>query len=104
MFDWLVARSSRLPALVAGYFCCAAVIVASFNFGLPPWLEIPLSVMVAPAAFAILMVTPLLREVGLTSGEWYVLPSLSGFLLVVAFYASIAWGIGWIARRLSGRC
>lgn len=103
MLDWLVARFWRLPALVAGYFCSTAALVASFNLGLPAWLEIPLSVVVAPAAFAILVVTPVLRELGLTSGEWYVLPSLLGFVLVVAFYALIAWGVGWMATRFFGR-
>lgn len=103
MFHWLVARSWRLPALVAGYFCCSALIVASFNLGLPPWLESFLSVVVAPAAFAILLVTPVLRGMGLTGGEWYVLPTLPGFILVVTFYALIVWEIGWMAKRLFGR-
>jgi hypothetical protein len=50
-----------------------------------------------------LIVTPPLRGLGLTSGEWYVLPSLPGFILVVVFYALIAWEIAWMAQRLFGR-
>ena len=63
------------------------------------WLELALSVLIAPGLLAVTAWTPLLRAPGLTSGEWLVAPSVPGFVLVVLVYAGIAYGAVFLLGR-----
>jgi len=93
-------RPAAKAALGAvGYLVVCAAVMASFNLGLPAWLELALSVLIAPGLLAVTAWTPLLRALGLTSGEWLAAPSAPGFVLVVLVYAGIAYGAVFLLGR-----
>ena len=85
---------------VSAYLAGCAAILASFNLGLPAWLEQALSLLIAPGMIAVTAWTPLLRALGLAGGEWLVAPSAAGFALVVLLYAVIAYGATALLARL----
>lgn len=87
----------------AGYLVACAAAIASFNLGLPAWLELALSLLIAPGLIAVSAWTPLLRGLGLASGEWLVGPSALGFALVVVVYAGVAYGAVSVLGRLRRR-
>lgn len=93
----------QAPAAVAGYLCGCALLLASFNLNLPAWLEAGLSLLIAPGLFALLAPVPLLKAVGLASGDGVAGPSLAGFVLLVVSYALVARGLVtawlWLAER-----
>lgn len=62
----------------------------SINLEPPLWLEALLSAFAAPMVVAAILWNPLLKQFGLISGELFTSPSLGGFLVIVAFYASLA--------------
>jgi len=92
-----------LPAWAAGitvaYFALSLGAVWSFSLDPPPWLEQGLSVLAAPALLLLLVWNPLLRPLGLTSGEWIVGPSGPACVLIILLYASVVYGL---ARLLFG--
>lgn len=97
-------RTAAKAALgAAGYLVACAAIMASFNLGLPAWLEFVLSLLIAPGLIAVTACAPLLRGLGLTSGEWLVAPSAPGFLLVVLVYAGLAYGVVSVLGRFGRR-
>jgi allophanate hydrolase subunit 1 len=59
--------------------------------------EIAVSVFIAPGAFAAQPLIPLLKMLGLTTGEWVRLPSLMGWLILSLGYAG---GIAFIYEML----
>lgn len=87
----------------AVYFLFSVAMLASFNFGLPSPLEQLLSLLAAPALLLLAVWTPLLRPLGLSSGEWLTAPTLPGALLLVALYAALAYLTTALALRLIRR-
>ncbi|WP_257451073.1 hypothetical protein [Archangium lipolyticum] len=92
-----------VPAWAAGitvaYFVLSLGSVWSFSLGPPAWLEQGLSLLAAPALLLLLVWNPLLRPLGLTSGEWVVGPSGPACVLLILMYASLVYGL---ARLLCG--
>jgi hypothetical protein len=79
--------------------------LASFNLDLPPATERLLSALAFPGIIAITLWNPLLRPFGLTRGEWFVLPSPLGCLLIIIIYTILAYALvrlGWWIWRRSG--
>jgi hypothetical protein len=95
-----MAAGARLALGAAFYLVACAGVLASFNLGLPSWLELTLSALIAPGIIAVTAWNPVLRLLGLTSGEWIAVPSAPGFLLVVLVYAGLAYGAGFLLERL----
>jgi hypothetical protein len=97
-------KRRQIPAVAAGitaaYFVLSIGAVASFALGPPRWLEQCLSGLAAPAVLLLLVWNPMLRPLGLTSGEWFAVPSWPACLLIIAIYASLVYGL---ARLLCGR-
>ena len=93
---------STRPSLYAfawflAYFLLVPLALWSINLGLPRALEIAVSVFIAPGAFAAQPLIPLLKMLGLTTGEWVRLPSLMGWLILSLGYAG---GIAFIYEML----
>ena len=85
-------RLSKRPSLYVfawflAYFLLVPLALWSINLGLPHALEVAVSVFIAPAAFAAQPFLPLLKTLGLTTGEWIRLPSLMGWIILSLIYA-----------------
>lgn len=93
-------RPLLAAVLTAAYFGAAIGAVASFNLGLPPWLEQALSLLAAPAVLLLLAWNPVLRPLGLLHGEAVTLPKGWVCLLLVLLYAGLVY---LITSRLSRR-
>lgn len=79
-------------ALVSAvYFVFSVAVVSSFNLGLPPLLERVLSMVAAPALLLLALWAPLLRPLGLATGEALAAPTLPGALLLIVLYAGLAY-------------
>ena len=46
---------------------------------------------------------PLLRKLGMASGELYVGPNFIGLVLLLIFYGGLAYGVTWCICRLLRR-
>lgn len=88
------------PALVAGYFVLSIGLLYLLNVGVPMWLEQLISAFAAPAVMSIVLWNPVLRPLGLTTGEWFTAPSLLASLSIVAFYTLLAFALGMLAKHL----
>ncbi|MES2076972.1 MAG: hypothetical protein V4462_15275 [Pseudomonadota bacterium] len=84
-------RARRAAGWTAAYFVLSVAALASFNLGLPPALEQALSLFAAPALLLLAAWTPLLRPLGLASGEWLAAPTAPACLALIVFYALIAY-------------
>ena len=85
--------------VVAGYFLTAAGLMSLLNRGVSGWLEQIISAFSAPAMIGLLVWNPLLRRLGLTDGEWIRIPSPWAFVVIVAFYALLAYLISAVVAR-----
>jgi hypothetical protein len=95
---------SLAAALTAAYFLFAIGAIASFNLGLPAWLEQPLSLLAAPGVLLLLAWNPVFRPLGMVSGEAVSAPNALACLLIIALYAWIAWLLtGVVCRRRARR-
>ena len=84
-------RARKAAGWTAAYFVLSVAALASFNLGLPPALEQALSLFAAPALLLLAVWTPLLRPLGLASGEWLAAPTAPACLALIVFYALIAY-------------
>lgn len=75
----------------AAYFMLTAGVFQLLNWGVPSWLEQILSFSVAPAAMLLTVWNPVLKRLGLTQGEWIVVPGPIAFFLLMMFYAVVAY-------------
>lgn len=98
-----LSTPSKAAAATAAYFVLSVAALASFNLGLPPALEQALSLLAAPALVLMGLWTPLLRPLGLASGEWLAAPTLPGALLLIALYAALAYLATALLLRLIRR-
>ncbi len=98
-----LSTPAKAAIATAAYFVLSVAMLASFNLGLPPPLEQLLSLLAAPALLLMLIWTPLLRPLGLASGEWLSGPTLPGALLIIAVYAALAYLLTTLALRLIRR-
>lgn len=97
----IVKNKATLAALcTAGYFCLSIGAMYMLNWHLPFWMERTISVLATPAVILLTIWNPVLRPLGLTTGEWYVLPNLVGCLVVVTVYAAMAFLLAWMILRL----
>ncbi|CAN7374437.1 hypothetical protein LJR289_002180 [Pseudoduganella sp. LjRoot289] len=94
---------AKAALATAAYFALSVAVLASFNLGLAPPLERLLSLLAAPALFLMAIWTPLLRPLGLASGDWLAAPTLPGALLLIALYAALAYLAATAALRLMRR-
>ncbi|MBQ5938413.1 MULTISPECIES: hypothetical protein [unclassified Massilia] len=92
-------RPLLAAALTAAYFGAAIGAVASFNLGLPPWLEQALSLLAAPAVLLLLVWNPVLRPLGLLHGEAVALPKGWVCVLLVLLYAGLVYLITLLLSR-----
>lgn len=93
------SRPALAAALTAAYLAFSIGALASFNLGLPPWLEGALSAAAAPGVLLLGIWAPVLRPLGLAGGEMFGFPTPLGCLLLVASYA----GLAFLLSRLIGR-
>lgn len=94
---------AKAALATAAYFALSVAALASFNLGLPGPLEQLLSLLAAPALVLMALWTPLLRPLGLASGEWMAAPTLPGALLLIALYAALAYLLATLALRFFRR-
>jgi hypothetical protein len=80
-----------------------ATALARFNLGLPHIVERVLSLLAAPALVLMGLWTPVLRPLGLTSGELLAVPTLPGGLLLIALYAALAYIMAKLALHVFRR-
>ena len=85
-----------LPAaLFITYITAALILMAAQNAELIPHvLEPVFSLLVSPMHFLFRPIYPLLRLLGMLEGEYWVLPSPSGFVLGATLYAGVLIVIG----------
>lgn len=88
------------PAIVAGYFVLSIGLLYLLNIGVPMWLEQLISAFAAPAVLSIVLWNPVLKPLGLTTGEWFTAPSLPASVAIVAFYTLVAFAFAMLAKRL----
>ena len=84
---------------VAAWLLVSLTILYSFNLGMPMALEQALSLLAAPALLALGAWTPLLRPLGLTTGQWWALPSPLGCALIIAIYSIGSYGLTRLVLR-----
>lgn len=98
-----IHRPAMAAVLTAAYFIFAIGAIASFNLNLPPWLEQTLSLLAAPGVLLLLAWNPVLRPLGMVSGEAVSAPNALACVLIVALYAALAWLLTrLVSRRPSG--
>lgn len=97
-------RAEILAAIgVAIWLIASLAAVYSINLGLPTALEQVLTVLAVPGLFALTVSNPILRPIGLTTGEWWTLPSPAGCLLVIVTYCSLAYFLVQLFRLFRRR-
>ena len=89
--------------LTAAYFCLGLAAPQLLAFQPPNWFEQLISLFAAPAVILLTLWNPLLQRFGLTSGEWFVMPSLGASVALIALYALLAFGITAGVRQLTQR-
>ena len=94
-YPWVV------PAIVAGYFVLSIGMLSLINIGVPMWLEQLISAFAAPAVLSIVVWNPILKPLGLTTGEWFTAPSLPIFFIIVVVYALVAFAIVRVGAKIS---
>lgn len=98
-----LSTPAKAALATAAYFVLSVAALASFNLGLAPPLERLLTLLAAPALLLMAVWTPLLRPLGLASGEWLAAPTLPGALLLIALYAALAYLAAAVVLRLARR-
>lgn len=86
-------------ALTAAYFVFSLGVLAAFNLGLPIWLEHALSIVIAPAIVLLVAWNPVLRPLGMVSGEWVVGPNAWGCVLLIGAYSALAYLVAALINR-----
>lgn len=96
---FLLTHTWVTPAIVAGYFVLSIGLLYLLNFGLPNWLEQIISAFITPAILLIALWNPLLRPLGLTTGEWYTAPTLPAAVVIIAIYTITTFAVVILAKR-----
>lgn len=85
---------ARLAALLtAAYFGLSLGALQLLAWQPPGWLEQLISLFAAPAVILLAIWVPVLRPLGLTSGEYFVMPNLPATVVLVAFYGLAAYAL-----------
>ena len=90
-------------AATVGYMLASVGLIWTLNLGIPHFIEQFFSLLAAPALLIMLIWVPLLRKLGMTSGELYVGPNFIGLVLLLIFYGGVAYGVTWCICRLLRR-
>ena len=95
-----MARAPRITALLtAAYFGLGLGSLQLLAFQPHPWLEQLISIFAAPAVMLLVIWVPLLRPLGLTSGEYIVMPNGPSTIALVALYTlSVYAFVTWNRR------
>jgi hypothetical protein len=91
------------PLITAAYYFLSVGLLYLLNLGVPAWIEQAISIFAAPAAFSLLVWNPVLKDLGLASGEWIVAPSFPAFLFIVSAYSLLVFFVSWCCCRLFRR-
>jgi hypothetical protein len=96
-------KAALLAALLTPvYFGASIGALQLLVFNPPSWLEQLISLFAAPAVILLTIWNPVLKPLGMVSGEWYTVPNLAACLLLVALYAALAYlMMRWIARLIA---
>jgi hypothetical protein len=90
----------KLAVATLGYFGASIGALSALNLGLPMWLEQLVSLLGTPALILLTAWNPLLKRLGMVSGEWITLPSALGCIVLMILYAVLAYAIGALIARL----
>jgi hypothetical protein len=90
-------------AITISYFVASVGLIRLLEFSVPAWLEQIISLVAAPGIILLTIWNPVLKRLGMVSGEWVVVPSIGGFLVLVSGYAIIAYALTWLVCRVPFR-
>lgn len=84
-------RHELLAAVyIVAYFGLSFAALQLLAFAPPNWVEQAISLFAAPAVFLLAVWNPLLRPLGMVTGEWFVLPNLAASIFLVGLYAAFS--------------
>jgi hypothetical protein len=87
------------PACFVVYLALSAAAIWAINLNLPSWLETALNIFAAPGVLALFALTPVLRKLGLTSGEMVTTPTFLGFVVSLCIYFVVAYGLAKLCNK-----
>ena len=88
--------------IFTGYSLVVYALLYMLNFFHPAWIERIISILAMPIFLLIAPWMDSFRNLGLTEGEWVVMPTFTGYLLIIFLYAVALYilllAIGWTIR------
>lgn len=98
--------TSKIRAWVTSVFIvyslCVYALLFTLNLSIPRWLENVITILAIPIFGLIAPWMDLLRNIGLTEGEWIRMPTFTGYLLIIFLYATafyMFWGFIVLIKR-----